>query len=78
MSKPFNKLRCIVCLLFALVAGPMTRTQFSDLQAHGTEDVFWVAQVVSTSDGKQRKEATIVRARDIGGGQALGRSDAAE
>src|SRR3954464_14364073 len=68
MNQPVNRFHCLM-LLVALVAASFVHAQPSDLLAHGTDDVFWVAQVVSSTDGKQRHEETIIRARGIGGGQ---------
>jgi hypothetical protein len=68
MNKLANKSVAIAAIAFALMSASIV-AQPSDLLAHGAEDVFWVAQVVTTNDGKQRHEETIIRARGIGGGQ---------
>jgi hypothetical protein len=69
MKNPANKLARLIAVVIALIATSIAHAQYSDLLAHGTDDVFWVAQVVSASDGKQRREQTILRARGIGGGE---------
>lgn len=62
------KLHVLVAIMIGLLATNV-RAQPSDLLAHGTDDVFWVAQVVTTNDGKQKHEETVIRARGIGGAQ---------
>jgi hypothetical protein len=64
-----NKLLSLIVAFMALLALAGAPARAQDLLAHGTDDVFWIAQVVSTSDGGARHDETVIHARGIGGGQ---------